>query len=128
MNEALKKAYALDAAGREAEAIPHYRRALAEGVPEEALKDALIGYASSLRVVGEAKRARRVLERARRSYKGDPAVEAFYALVLHDLGEHARALKVLGLALLKASSDPELAAYAGPLARYFRALTRRRRP
>ena len=128
MNAALKKAYALDAAGREAEAIPYYRRALAEGVPEEELKDALIGYASSFRVVGEPKQARRVLERARRRFKGDPPVEAFYALVLFDLGEHARALKILGLALLKESPDPELAAYAGPLARYFRTLTRRWRP
>ena len=125
---ALRRAYALDARGREEEAIPPNRKALRLGVPGGEQKHALIGLASSLRNVGRAAEARRVIERARRTYKGDPAVEAFYALVLHDLGEGDKAHKVLGKAFLTHVHDARLKDYRQALARKFNALTRKTRP
>ncbi len=123
----LQEAFRLDARGREAEAIPLYKRALRLGLREEVKKHALIGLASSLRNVGRLPEARRVIERARRTYKGDPAIEAFFALILHDLGEGERALKALGQAYLAHVRDPRLFEYERPLARKFRALGQKKR-
>ncbi len=122
----LQEAFRLDARGREAEAIPLYRRALRLDPREEEKKHALIGLASSLRNVGQLPEARRVIERARRAYKNDPAIEAFFALILHDLGEGERALSVLGRAYLAHVRDPRLFEYERPLARKFRALARKK--
>ena len=123
----LEEAFRLDARGREAEAIPLYRLALSLGLPKEEKKHALIGLASSLRNVGQLPEARRVIERARRAYKDDPAIAAFYALILHDLGESKQALKALGQAYLAHVRDPRLFEYERPLARKFRALGKKKR-
>jgi len=124
---ALERAYELDAKGREEDAIPWYQKALRAGVPENELKHALIGLASSLRNVGQPAKARRVIERARRVFKADPAVEAFYALILRDLGDCDKALRVLGQAYLAHVQDERLLAYHSPLSRKLNALTRKKR-
>jgi len=122
--EYLERAFALDRRGREAEAIVFYTKALALGLEGEDRKDALVCLASSYRNVGEPDRARSVLEKARREFGNDPVVEAFFALVLHDLGEGARALRVLGRAFLDSCADERLEPYRETLRRKFRALTR----
>jgi len=124
--EYLERAFALDGRGREAEAIVYYKKALALGLEGKDRKDALVCLASSYPNVGEPGRARRTLEKARREFGGDPVVEAFFALVLHDLGEEARALRVLGRAFLDSCADERLEPYREALRRKFNALTRRR--
>ena len=123
----MNKAFSLDGRGREEEAVPYYLQALRAGLGGEDYKDALIGLASSYRNIGRLKAAKRTIEKARRTFPDDPVAEAFYALILHDRGEHARALKVLGRAFVKSSSEEMLGGYRQALSRKFNALTRRRR-
>lgn len=117
----LEAAYRLDRAGKEAEAIPLYRGAIKAGLSSQDLRDAMVCLGSSLRVVGKTAQARSVLTKAKSLHPADPVVSLFLALALHDRGDHDRALRELGLALI-ASSD--LGGYSEPLRRYYRRLNR----
>ena len=86
----IEKAYALDREGREREAIVHYERAWALGVPEEARRRFLVGFGSTLRNVGRADEAVAVLTEAVAAYPDYPALHAFLALALLSAG-HAKA-------------------------------------
>ncbi|HVS72899.1 MAG TPA: tetratricopeptide repeat protein [Phycisphaerae bacterium] len=113
--ELLEEAVGLDGRGREGEAIGVYRRAIAEGLKGERLHAALVGLGSSLRTVGDARGAVRVLDKARREFPGDPVVMMFLALAHWDAGERALAVRQLGDLVLKESRDRRLAGYRGVL-------------
>jgi hypothetical protein len=81
--EAFERACAHDAAGEEAQAIPHYERALAGGLPAEVKPRAQLGLGSSLRNVGRVAEAVAVLEAAVREHPTDAALKSFLALALH---------------------------------------------
>jgi tetratricopeptide (TPR) repeat protein len=83
---------ALDAAGREAEAIPVYRRALSTGLPDELAYRAMVQVGSSLRLIGQAGEAVAVHRQALARWPGRVANWPFLALALHDTGRPAEAL------------------------------------
>lgn len=120
----LADALALDAAGREADAIPLYRKALAAGLPAHLQHTALVCRGSSLRTTGNLRAALRTLDKARRLFPGDPTVILFLALTHHDAGQSPLATRQLADMLLKQSRDPRLAPYRKALARKFHALRR----
>jgi tetratricopeptide (TPR) repeat protein len=119
----LESALALDRLVREAEAIPFYERALRLGLKGAARRDALVCLASSLREVGRPREAVRHLERARRLFPGDVVVPLFLALGYHDVGQHAKALRLLASICLAESRDSNVLAYRSALTRKYRALT-----
>lgn len=96
-----ERASARDAIGREADAVPLYRRALAAGLPEDRRRRAVIQLASSLRNTGEAAEAADLLaaELAATSDELDDAVRAFLALALADSGREREAVSVALTAL-----------------------------
>lgn len=96
-----ERASARDAIGREAEAVPLYRRALAAGLPEDRRRRAVIQLASSLRNIGEPAEAAALLtaELAVASDELDDAVRAFLALALADSGREREAVSVALTAL-----------------------------
>ena len=96
----LDLALALDARGREAEAIPFYVKALRLGVTSERRRIALFSLTSSYRETGQRDRAVKTAQVARREFRGHPVVESFHALILVDCDQARRALRILGLALL----------------------------
>lgn len=104
---------AYDFAGREAEAVPRYRRAMALGLPEEALPRVAVQLGSSLRNLGQTEEAVAVLREASERFPGDRAVKAFLALALHSAGRPAEALALM---LRLTLAEP------GFYARYHRAL------
>ncbi|RIJ59692.1 tetratricopeptide repeat protein, partial [Clavibacter phaseoli] len=84
-------ACAHDFVGREAEAVPLYRAALAGGLGPEHEPLAVIQLASSLRNVGEPEQAVALLE-AMPDDAHAPGRDAFLALALHDAGRPTEAL------------------------------------
>jgi cyanophycin synthetase len=119
---ALTEALSLDAAGREKQAIPLYRQALARGLANEDLHAALVGLGSSLRTVGKTSAAITTLRKARRLFPHDLVVIMFLALAHYDAGQRDLVIRQLGDALLKESTQPRLARYRRVLARKYHAV------
>jgi tetratricopeptide (TPR) repeat protein len=89
------KACKLDRAGRETQAIPHYRRGLLLGLPVEKRRSALLGLGSSLRNVGRHAEAVCTLRDAVSEFPTDAALLAFFALALYSNGNAKEAVSVL---------------------------------
>jgi tetratricopeptide (TPR) repeat protein len=83
-----------DFLGREAEAIPLYRQALANGLSGDRHPQAIIQLASSLRNVGDAQGAIDLLQHLALSTVAGAAGQAFLALALHDAGQPDAALRI----------------------------------
>ncbi|MBF4618587.1 tetratricopeptide repeat protein [Clavibacter sp. VKM Ac-2873] len=112
-------ACAHDFVGREAEAVPLYRTAIAGGLDPEHEPLAVIQLASSLRNVGEAAEAVALLE-AMPDDAHSPGRDAFLALALHDAG---RPTEALALALRRLA--PTLPEYGRAVAAYAEELVER---
>ena len=111
-------ASALDAAGREREAIALYREALAAGLREPHRHRARIQLASSLRVTGQPELAWSLLTELADERPGSVSVEAFRALAAVDSGRAPAAVADLVDALLQHAGDEDSEAYRGVLHRY----------
>ncbi|WP_249521018.1 tetratricopeptide repeat protein [Microbacterium sp. ER1] len=98
-----ERAGARDSAGRPAEAVELYRRALALGLDEEHRPQCVIQLASSLRNLGDYDEALRVI-RAEEEIAADgayrDAVAVVHALILASAGRPAQGLSVAILALV----------------------------
>lgn len=90
-----------DFLGREAKAIPLYRRALKLGLDPVRRSQAQIQLASSLRNVGETTDAITILEDVESGATIGDADKAFLALALFDVGRPGDALRVALKALAK---------------------------
>lgn len=115
------RAGARDAAGREADAEPLYRRALQLGLDDDHRVRAVIQLASTLRNLGRVHEAVWMLGDEHAHHQESPyrdAVAAFYALALVTAGESRRATSVAVTAL--AGHVP---LYSDAVARYAREIT-----
>lgn len=93
--EELEQAFAYDREGFEAEAIPHYERAIAARLEDEQLRKALLGLGSSLRNVDRVDESVEVLEDAVRRFPDDPALPVFLAFSLWSAGRGNEAVALL---------------------------------
>ena len=91
----LEQAFVYDREGHEAEAIPHYERAIAAGLSGEQLEKALLGLGSSLRNVNRLEESVAVLEDASRRFPDHQALLVFLALSLWSAGRRGEALALL---------------------------------
>jgi tetratricopeptide (TPR) repeat protein len=83
-----QRAWTYDKLGDEMSAIPNYERALALGLENrEDLKGCYIGLGSSYRCVGEFQKSKSLFDEARRCFPSCPALQAFEAFTLFDLGD-----------------------------------------
>jgi tetratricopeptide (TPR) repeat protein len=92
----LEEAFAHDRAGREAEAIPCYREALALGLPDGPRQQALLGLGSSLRNVRRHSDAVETLRGAVAEYADHAGLRFFLALALWSAGEERAAFRTMG--------------------------------
>ena len=104
-------AWTLDSAGQPADALPHYEQAVALGLEPNEHANALIGLATTLRTLGETARAADVLRSGQLQFPDNREFDVFLSLALHDLGEHAEALRLALTALCDTTEDPGLTAY-----------------
>tara|TARA_B110000467_G_scaffold150286_1_gene157632 strand:- start:347 stop:841 length:495 start_codon:yes stop_codon:yes gene_type:complete len=114
--------WTLDSLGREAEALPHYEKAIALGLPPNEQSGALIGLGSTLRNLGHLDRAAAVLESGILQFPDQPEFEAFLALVRHDQGRPTEALKLAMGLVLDHADDPGITSYQRALRHYFNEL------
>lgn len=91
---------AYDFAGHEAEAIPHYQKAIELGLAAEDAARARLQLGSSLRNVGRNEEAVALLREACQLYPEYLPLSAFYALALYSAGQSQKAVPVLLEALL----------------------------
>jgi len=81
-----------DSNGYEEEAIRYYYKAIAIGLKDELLVQAMVQLGSSLRNARMYDEAVQLLQTARARFPDHRALAAFYALALHSSGRHAEAL------------------------------------
>ena len=116
--DALRLAFVADTAGREDEALAHYRRAFELGVPEDELAAASLGYGSTLRNVGSVDESVGVLSAAAERFPEHRALRVFLAYSLWSAGRRADAMRSLVAALYIGEAAPELERYRRSLTRY----------
>lgn len=107
----LRLAYEHDSAGREHEAVEHYRRAFELGVPADEEQGALVGFGSTLRNVGDVEGSVRVLEDAVARFPENAALRVFLAYARWTAGTQAEAMRELVGALYAGEPPKELTRY-----------------
>jgi tetratricopeptide (TPR) repeat protein len=111
-----------DGRGLEREAIPHYARALANGLAGDDRQMAFINLGSSYRAVGEYEQAVAVWREGLAAYPENRALTTFLAIGLYNLGEHATATELLLTQLAETSDDPWITRYRRAILFYAAAL------
>ncbi len=104
-------AWSCDVLGRAADALPHYEKAIALGLPPNELSGALLGLGTTLRSLGQLDRSAEVLRSGKSRFPENREFDVFLALTLHAQGRHAEALKLLLDTLCDTTDDPGLTAY-----------------
>jgi tetratricopeptide (TPR) repeat protein len=104
-------AWTCEVLGREAEALPYYEKAVALGLPANELSGAQLGLGSTLRSLGQLERSAEVLRAGQAQFPDNREFDVFLALTLHDLGQHAEAMKLVLTLIADTSEDPGLTAY-----------------
>jgi tetratricopeptide (TPR) repeat protein len=116
--EELERAFAYDREGFEAEAIPHYERAIAAGLDDEQLVKAMLGLGSSLRNVDRFDESITVLEDAVRRFPDHQGLPVFLAFSLWSAGRGNDALALLARRLGDGSGyERAIGEYADDIAR-----------
>jgi hypothetical protein len=116
--DALRLAYEADSAGRENEALGHYRRAFELGIPDEELPAASLGFGSTLRNVGSVGESVDVLSDAVERFPEHRALRVFLAYALWSAGRQADAMRALVEAFYVGEPAPELERYRRAITGY----------
>lgn len=112
-----------DAQGREHDAVACYRKALALGLSGEVLPGFYVQYGSTLRNVGEADEAVRVLTEGSQRFPDLLSIRAFLSLALLSAGRADDAVATALDALLRGrGAEPDLERYGRSLRAYIRDL------
>jgi tetratricopeptide (TPR) repeat protein len=104
---ALAAGGACDRLGLEHDAIVHYDRALALGIPDDTREDFTIWHGSTMRNVGRLEEAVARLAEGCTVYPDNAAMRAFLSLALHSAGHHTLALATMLEAALAAATRPD---------------------
>jgi len=104
-------AWTCEVLDRAADALPHYEKAIALGLPPNELSGALLGLGSTLRVLGQLDRSAEVLRSGQSQFPDNPEFAVFLALTLHAQGQHAAALRLALDTLCDTTENPGLTAY-----------------
>lgn len=115
---AYQTAWVHDVLGLEREAVPHYERALAGTLAPEDRHGALLGLASTYRVLGTYDRALAVLESGLQEFPENPTLRTFRAMALCNTGRAEEAVADLLHVLTGTTADPQLRGYARAVAYY----------
>ena len=116
--EELERAFAYDREGFEAEAIPHYERAIEAGLDDEQLAKAMLGLGSSLRNADRIDESVTVLENAVDRFPDHQALPVFLAFSLWSAGRGNEALSLLARRLGDGSGyERAIGEYADDIAR-----------
>jgi tetratricopeptide (TPR) repeat protein len=122
---AFQTASTLDALGREAEAVPHYVKALDEpGLRLDERRSALLGLGSTYRVLGRYAQARETLQQGVEEFPDYAPLKVFLAMTLYNTGESKAAIQTLLRVVLDRTEDDEIGSFATAIALYAEDLDR----
>lgn len=88
-------AWFYDNLGEESQAVPHYERAIAAGLPDEDLQGALLGLGSTYRTLGEYEKAESTLRLGINKFPDAKEFVVFLAMTLYNLKQHHEAMSAL---------------------------------
>ena len=114
----LQCAWVHDKLGLETLALPFYERAIARGLSDEDLRDALLGLGSTYRALGHYEQALATLTRGVEEYPGDNPMAVFRALALHNSGRGKEACEILLRLLIATTADESIIGYRNALEEY----------
>lgn len=114
----LNIAWSYDNEGLEERAAEYYQAALNEGLEGDNQFEAQLGLACTLRCLGNYSLAKQGFEEIIRDYPDASEAIPFYALCLHNLGEHDRAMTLMLELVSNYPPTPGIQRYAKALAFY----------
>src|SRR4029450_11140627 len=100
---AVETAWVHDSMGLEEQAVEHYEAALAGELTEQEARGASLGLGSTLRTLGRDEDSDRVLRAGIERFPDFPALRAFHAMTLYNLGRPREAGPPLLAVLLEGS-------------------------
>jgi tetratricopeptide (TPR) repeat protein len=116
---AYQTAWVHDVLGLEADAVPFYERALAaEGLTTEDRHGAFLGLGSTYRILGRYEEALACLRRGLGEFPEDPALRAFLAMALYNVGEAREAVRTLLEVVAATSADTRVQGYRRAIEHY----------
>ncbi|MEU5952179.1 tetratricopeptide repeat protein [Streptomyces sp. NPDC047525] len=116
---AYQTAWVHDALGLEAEAVPHYARAVeGPGLSPDDRRGALLGLGSTYRVLGRYPEAVVTLGDAVSEFPDDAALKTFLAMALYNTGRAHAAMELLLTVLAATSQDPGIVGYRPAIEHY----------
>ncbi|MGW7087038.1 tetratricopeptide repeat protein [Streptomyces sp. NPDC054871] len=116
---AYQTAWVHDTLGLEAEAVPHYVRAVeGSGLSLDDRRGALLGLGSTYRVLGRYPEAVTILGNAAAEFPDDAALKTFLAMALYNTGRARDAMEILLTLLAATSKDPDIAGYRPAIEHY----------
>ncbi|MFD9904559.1 tetratricopeptide repeat protein [Streptomyces sp. NPDC059063] len=116
---AYQTAWVHDTLGLEAEALPHYLRAIQQpGLSDADRRGALVGLGSTYRILGKYPEAVATLRDASAEFPDDGALKTFLAMALYNTGDSHDAVAILLKLLAATSQDPEIIGYRPAIEHY----------
>jgi tetratricopeptide (TPR) repeat protein len=121
---AVQTAWVHDSIGLEDEAVEHYEAAIAGELTDEQLRGALLGLGSTYRTLGRDDDSDRVLREGIKRFPDFPALRAFHAMTLYNLGRPRDAIEQLLKLLVETADEPSIQRYRRALSGYAEDLDR----
>ena len=121
---AVQTAWVHDSIGLEDEAVEHYEAAIAGDLTDEELRGALLGLGSTYRTLGRDVDSDRVLRKGIERFPDFPALRAFHAMTLYNLGRPRDAIEQLLKLLVETADEPSIRRYRRALSGYAEDLDR----
>ena len=117
-------AWTHDAMGLEREAVEYYERAIQHGLEGDDLAGAYLGVGSTLRGLGEYKRALEVLENGVRNFPRKRSLRVFLSMALYNAKRSKDAVTVLLNLLVETTNDSDITRYERAIRSYAEDLDR----
>jgi tetratricopeptide (TPR) repeat protein len=121
---AVQTAWVHDSMGLEEEAVEHYEAALSGELTEQEARGAYLGLGSTLRTLGRDEESDRIFREGIERFPDFPALRAFRAMTLYNLGRPREAVELLLEVLLETADEPSIERYRRALTAYAEDLDR----
>ena len=107
-----------DNLGLEHEAVPHYLKALEQGLSGPDLERCLLGLGSTYRGMGDYEKAEETLRRGVREFPQNRALQIFLSMALYNRQQYREAMELALTNLLETTNDEKLQYFKRGLSYY----------
>jgi len=104
-------AWTYDNLGLEAQAMPYYEQAIANGLQGEDRQGAMLGLGSTYRTLAHYDKAATLFKQAIQDYPEAREFKVFYAMVLYNLEQYAEGMQLLMTELAETTNDKGIERY-----------------